>query len=453
MDTILPFHDFLRTTLTRGMAAFIVVCCLAGAAHAEDQPGDKTFSGDFFSRSTLTGDWAGLRNDLKRKGVSIDLHLTHVEQGVVNGGLNSSWKYGGRGNLTVTVDTDKLGLWYGGFLTAELEGNFGHGVNAGTGGLSPVNTNQMFPISGKDQLNLPALYFSQFPHFLSGYFGLVAGKLDTSGGDNNEFAHGKGDTKFMNMAFNLNPALMLTVPYSTLGAGMIILPTNDADAAIVSLNAVSAVGAADISGFNSLDGNKLTFSGEARVRTGFFGLTGHQLAGALYSNMTYNSLDQRLILATHHIQEKQGSYAVYYNFDQYLYEPDRGSGRGVGLFGRFGATDGNPNPVHYMWSLGVGGKGAIPGRLNDRFGIGYYYLKIDSPRFTAPVNGIPRLQNEYGVEVFYSIALAPWLLLTPDLQIIRPTQRGIVEQSLPLPPFQKPVNTATVLGLRLQIVF
>jgi porin len=106
-----------------------------------------------------------------------------------------------------------------------------------------------------------------------------------------------------------------------------------------------------------------------------------------------------------------------------------------------------------MWSLGVGGKGAIPGRPNDRFGIGYYYLKIESPHFLFPVKGIPRLENEYGVEAFYSVALTPWLLLTPDIQIIRPTQRGVVENSLSHNRIEKPVNTATILGLRLQVIF
>ena len=445
--------SFRRTALIRGLAAIFTIFCLASAAGADDQPEGKPYSGAFFSRTTLTGDWAGVRNDLSRKGVTVDLNLTQVEQGVVNGGLNSSWKYGGRGDLTVTIDTGKLGLWSGGFLTAELEGNFGHGINGSNGGLAPVNNNQMFPMAGMDQLNLPALNFTQFPSFLSDYFGVAVGKFDTTSGDNNEFAHGKGDTQFVNLAFNLNPALLLAVPYSTLGAGIIILPTKDPNAAIVNLTVVSTEGKADTSGFNDLDGNKLSFTGEARVRTDFFGLTGHHLVGLLYSNKTYNSLDQRLVLVTHHIKEKQGSYAVYYNFDQFLYEPDKGSGRGLGVFGRFAATDGNPNPVHYMWSLGVGGKGAIPGRPNDRFGIGYYYLKIESPHFLFPVKGIPRLQNEYGVEAFYNIALTPWLLLTPDIQIIRPTQRGIVEDPLSLNRIEKPVNTATILGIRLQVIF
>ena len=91
----------------------------------------------------------------------------------------------------------------------------------------PVNSSQFYPTPAGDNFNLPALNFSQF---LSPYFGLTIGKYATitsNSGDMNEFAHGKGDTQFMNLAFNINPVLLTTVPYSTLGTGFIALPTKD----------------------------------------------------------------------------------------------------------------------------------------------------------------------------------------------------------------------------------
>ena len=59
--------------------------------------------------------------------------------------------------------------------------------------------------------------------------------------------------------------------------------------------------------------------------------------------------------------------------------------KAIGIFGRFGASDGNPNPMHYFYSIGIGGKGIIPGRPLDRFGIGYYYMDVSNPKFTGPV--------------------------------------------------------------------
>ena len=278
------------------------------------------YSGDLWSRSTLTGDWGGVRNDLAAKGVTVDLSLTQIYQGIVGGGKDDNWKYGGRGNLTVNVDTQKLGLWPGGFLTLEVEGNFNQSVNSQTGALMPVNSNQLYPTPGSENLNVPQVSFMQF---FSPYAGVVLGKLATitpTSGDMNEFAHGKGDTQFMNMAFNLNPVIALTVPYSTLGAGLIILPTKDPKAAIINFMVLQTNGEASTIGFEDLHSNQLTFAGEARVRTDFFGLTGHQLIGATYSNKTFTSLDQnlRFSIETRTIEKQEGSWNVYYNFDQYL---------------------------------------------------------------------------------------------------------------------------------------
>jgi porin len=403
------------------------------------------YSGDLWLRSTLTGDWGGLRNDLTAKGVTVDLSLTQIYQGIVGGGKDDNWKYGGRGNLTVNVDTQKLGLWPGGFLTLEVEGNFNKSVNSQTGALMPVNSNQLYPTPGSENLNVPQVSFMQF---FSPYAGVVLGKLDTISGDANEFAHGKGDTQFLNLALNINPVSVMTVPYSTLGAGLIILPTKDPKAAIINFMVLQANGKASTSGFEDLNSSKLTFAGEARVRTDFFGLTGHQLIGGTYSNKKFTSLDQslRFFIESGSIEEKSSSWNIYYNFDQYLYEPKKGSGQGIGIFGRFGASDGNPNPMHYFYSIGIGGKGIIPSRPLDRFGLGYYYMDVKSPKFTGPLATREFLRDEYGFEAFYNIAITPWMQLTPDIQVIRPAQKEVIAS-------REKVGTATVLGLRLQLVF
>jgi carbohydrate-selective porin OprB len=54
------------------------------------------YSGDLLSRSTLTGDWGGLRNDLANKGITFDASVTQIEQGVVSGGKDQQGEYGGR---------------------------------------------------------------------------------------------------------------------------------------------------------------------------------------------------------------------------------------------------------------------------------------------------------------------------------------------------------------------
>jgi porin len=415
-------------------------------AAAAETASARPYSGDFFDRSTLTGDWGGSRNDLAAKGITFDATVTQVGQGVVGGGKNGSWEYGGRGDLTTNVDTQKLGLWPGGFLTVELEGNWKNSVNGKTGALNPVNANQLFPLPIGDNVALPNLSFAQF---LSHYFGLFAGKLQTiSTGDENEFAHGKGDTQFLNLAFNFNPTLLM-IPYSTLGTGALLLPTADPNQLIMNFSVLSASGKASTAGFDNLNG--AIFAGSGRVRTGFFGLTGHQTLGAIYSNREYRSIDQRLgfVIGNRPLAKKVDTWAMYYNFDQFLYETAKGSEKGVGVFGRFGASEGNPDPEQYFYSIGVGGKGMLPSREYDQFGIGYFYSSINNPTLQTPFAVRSFLRDEWGFEAFYNIALTPWLRVTPDVQVVGPSQKREATSLLA----GEYISTATVLGARVQLIF
>jgi porin len=438
------------------MLISLIGLSFAAQADAEGTSNDKPYSGDFWSRSTLTGDWGGTRNDWATKGVTFDINLTQTGMSNISGGKKQGWEYSGRGDLTLSMDTGKMGLWPGGFFTVEVEGNYNRSINLDTGALMPVNTNQIFPTTGKDQLNIPAVAFMQF---FSHYFGVVVGKVATitaESGDMNEFAHGKGDTQFFNTAFNVNPALLLTVPYSTLAGGIIILPTKDPKEAIINILALDGDGAANRSGFDTVFEGNTAYAIEGRMRTDFFGMTGHQLAGATYSTKNFSSLDQslRISIETNAIKQEDNSWSLYYNFDQYLYEPIKG--QGVGIFGRFGASDGDANPIHYFYSIGVGGKGVIPKRKLDEFGAGFYYVEISNPTFTGLLeNTRSFLRDEYGVEVYYNIALTPWMKLTPDLQVIRPAQQDVLQTDKEhlLLSKKKEVDTATIIGLRLQVVF
>ena len=447
---------------------FLLGISLIARVGAQDTAPKDPYSGDLLSRSTLTGDWGGLRNEWAQKGVTIDLDITQVGQGVVNGGKSGVWQYGGRGDLVINADSQKLGLWPGGFFNLELEGNWASSVNAKTGALMPVNTNQLFPLPPGDIFGVPAWNFTQF---LSPYFGLAIGKFATvtpTSGDMNEFAHGKGATQFMNLALNFNPVFIFTVPYSTLGAGAIVLPTKDPNEAIANFFVFSANGLPTTSGFENLNGNAIVVAGEGRVRTDFFGLTGHQDFGTSFSNKKFTSIDQRLdqdVIENSVVRAEKGSWNIWYNFDQYLYEPKKGADRGIGIFGRLGVSDGNPNFMKFFGSFGVGGKGVFESRPHDQFGWGFYYINIDNPQLSIDISRLPGLsrnveflRNEYGFEWYYNFAITPWALLTPDIQVVRGAQKdqfSLGRGPLGLLPRidKKSISTSTVLGLRLQLLF
>jgi len=422
-------------------------------AFAAETASSTTYSGDFLTRSTLMGDWGGARNDLAKKGLAFDLSLTQTGMSVISGGRDQGWEYAGRGNLTILLDTQKMGLWPGGFFKVQVEGNYNRSINLDPGAIMPVNFSQLFPTAGSQEVNVPEVSFMQF---FSKFAGVIIGKLGLTSGDANEFAHGKGDRQFFNMAFNLNPVMALT-PTSALGAGVIFVPTGDPKAAIINLLVFDGDGQANRSGFDTIFKGNSVYAAEVRGRTDFFGKTGHQLLGAIYNTKNFSSLDQssRYIIRNRGIEQKDDTWVLYYNFDQYLYEPKKGSGKGIGIFGRLGLSDGNPNPMNAFFSVGIGGKGVVPGRPLDEFGIGYYYIDVANPKFTGPIQTREALRNEYGREAYYNFAITPWMKLSPDVQVIRTSVKQSVDAESLLPPVveRRDIDTAVVVGLRLQIVF
>jgi porin len=409
----------------------------APAATPAPAPLPIDYSGDLWTRPALTGDWWGLRNNLEEKGITVNFNVVQVYQGVVNGGFNSVWQYGGRDDLTINLNTQEMGLWPGGFLNLEAESNFGNflGVQQ-TGAILPTDMNGLFPLPNSHQYDLSALNYMQF---IAPQIGFVAGKLATitdTSGDMNNFAHGKGDQQFMNTAFCFDPILAISVPYSTLGAGIILIPTSDPKQLIITASAFDAQGTSATSGFDTAFNGGTGFNLEGRYTTNFFNLTGHQLLGGVYSDKMYTSLDQGLrniIIPRLPIEQSDGTWAVYYNFDQYIYQPDPTIDRGLGVFGRFGYTNSTANPLNAFYSIGLGGKGLIPGRDLDQCGLGYYYMTVSTAQIPATLG----FHDSQGVEAYYQIAITPWMQLTPDIQVIQPSQVR--------------TSPATVLGVRLNI--
>ena len=76
----------------------------------------------------------------------------------------------------------------------------------------------------------------------------------------------------------------------------------------------------------------------------------------------------------------------------------------------------------------------LPGRGQDRFGIGFYYTNLSDD-----LPNILLSSDEIGLEVFYNIAATNWLFVTPDIQVIEPAG--------------KRATTAFLTGLRLQMKF
>ena len=463
-----------RHTARHSLAALFV---LATSTLASAQPVDipPTWGGSFWDRPRLTGGWFGLRDDLGKKGVVLDVDVTQFPQGVITGGVDDIAKYGGLAEYTLNVDTQKLGLWPGGFFKIQGMTNFGQNVTTAAGALVPLNITALVPEPGKDTTGLMNLSYMQF---FSKYFGVVVGKLYTLGGDENAFAHNFRST-FFYTGLDLNLTLDL-FPFTAYGGTFVMLPWDGARFTVGVIDPDGKAGNNDISEAFS-EGVLVTAEGRVRVKP--FGLVGHQTVGFGWSDKERIQINQdpsniarqfvknqfprlidpgpivrklmerflpELLVPTQPLKTVNYTWAIYYNFDQYLWSPEGRPDDGIGLFFRFGASDGVANPVKYAYNVGIGGKGIVPRRPDDSFGIGWAHTQLSGnfvPFLRQALN--IGLEKEDAVEIYYNAAITRWLTATLDLQIVNAAFTKALDSSGQL----KDVNTAVVAGLRLYARF
>jgi porin len=396
------------------------------------------FSGTWDSRPKLTGDWGGLREQLRDHGVTLDLSSTAYFMGVASGGLERGSEFGGRNDYWLNVDGQKAGLWTGLFITLHGETVYGDSVNNETGAVVPVNIGRAHPVFSGTESALTAVRFTQA---LSENFVLYAGKINTIDNVQQPFMPGRGlDAGFMNAAFVWSPILGRTMNYATLGAGAAILSKGYP---VASLTVYDTRDDSTSTGFHHAFNNGAIIYPTLSIPTKFFDMPGHQSLWGAYSSGRYAIVDKQSLnqippgLPPPTTLER-GSWWGTYLFDQALWVDPADQTRSWGVFGNFGISDGKPNPIKWSAIFGVGGSSPIRGRKQDTFGLAYYYLGY-SDDFKDVARVITPVRDERGVELFYNVGVTPWLHITPDLQVITPTLGR--------------AHTSVVLGLRMKIDF
>jgi porin len=398
---------------------------------------EPSFGGRILERPKLTGDWLGRRSGLRDSGVTLDISSTQFYQGVASGGLGQSFQYGGRNDYFLNLDGEKLGLRQGAFLTLHGETRYGESVSPIAGTLLAPNLMLTVPLRSGSVTALTGVTFTQY---LSEEFLVYAGKINTLDGFKQPLTGASNLTGFQNTAMLYNPVYARTVPYSTFGAGFAYLQNKEQ---VFSMCVYDTNDTPTASGFDTFFDNGVTVYAELSLATKFFDLPGNQCISGTYSNGTYTNLTPSayldpiegvVIVST----PKTGSWCLAYNFDQALYVSPEDPERMWGVFGNFGIADSNPNPVRWFASAGISGASQIAGRKADTFGVAYFYLGVSQPlKDLAPI--LLPLRDEYGVELYYNVALTPWCQITPDLQVITP--------------FRDQADTALLVGLRANVDF
>lgn len=411
--------------------------------------------GSILERGSLTGDWGGSRQSLVDKGIYVDLGITQVLQSGLQGGARDGRgpRYRGSADYYLTLDTEKLGLWPGGLIMMNGESNFGDSAGDQVGSIIPSNMDALFPdpAGGGANTTLSELYFVQA---LSPKLIVAIGKINALGlGDQNAYANNER-TQFMNLGLNFNPMLGAFVPYTPLGLAVILMPTSDLQ---VTTSVVDSEGGAGTAGFDTVFTKGTTLSQEWDLTLRPFEQKGTYRLGFLYTdkNVSTYEADPRTLLARLlglvPRNNRDDNWTIYGNFDQALWTIDAKEGRSVGVFFRFAVAPDDRNAIDQFYSLGIGGKGAIPGRAHDRFGVGWTYSHISSELKSAlRVLGADPT-NEQAIELFYNFELTPAAHLTADLQFVL-DPFGLGDPARTSPDFDNR-DLAIAGGLRLQLDF
>src|SRR5499426_764129 len=273
-----------RHTPRHALAALFL---LATSTLASAQPVDipPTWGGSLWDRPRLTGSWFGLRDELGKKGVVLDVDLTQIPQGVITGGTDDVAKYGGLAEYTLNLDTQKLGLWPGGFFNIMAMTSFGENVDKASGALLPVSVISLLPEPGKE--NFTGLMNLSYMQFFSKQFGVAVGKLYLLSADDNAFAHNFRPTfLYPGLAFNMPLDLF---PFTAYGAPLIFAPW---DGAQFTVGVVDPDGTAQNNDISEAFSKGVLVSAEGRVTIKPFGLVGHQLVGFGWSNKERFKIDQ-----------------------------------------------------------------------------------------------------------------------------------------------------------------
>ncbi len=433
----------------------------------------STWGGDIKSRPRLTGDWGGVRDDLAKKGVVLDVDAYWWPQKITGGGKNTSGGNWGNLNTELNVDTGKADMWPGGFFKVKTVTSFGHSIKGDTGAILPPNAAWSYPTSEEDT----GLVEYSLLQFLSPKFGVIAGKMDftvTPG-----LFTGDYRTQFANLGLKA-PLAAAMLPVSAFGAGAIYVPSPDVSLTALLLDPNGTIKSDNLSdAFN--DGVMALATGE--VKTSMFGFTGNQGLLLSWSNKERTSLVQDpsniarlllnekfpglgnpgpmleeileakapgLLVPAEPLNKENDTWAVVYSAEQYLWQPPGDTKRGIGMFFSAGVSDGRANPIKNSYTLGLVGKGVVPGRANDDFGIGWTRAEFSD-------NFVPYLRDTFdigldhedAIELYYSAAVTPWLTVSPSVQAVRSGLTKTLDSNNNL----KDLDTTYLFGVRVGIRF
>ena len=164
-----------------------------------------TVTGDFWDQTQLTGDWDGVRTEMARRGLFIDLYSTSAYQDVTSGGLKTGTAFLQDTQLSVNLDTGRAGLWPGGLFHFTVQSRYGASPEQTftVGSFVPQYYGALLPGPLLSHDTLPSEYY--LVQAVTPKVSVVLGKISDLFVPDQTLFGDRFRTYFANFNFNLNP--------------------------------------------------------------------------------------------------------------------------------------------------------------------------------------------------------------------------------------------------------
>ncbi|MEH0194290.1 carbohydrate porin [Caulobacter sp. CCNWLY153] len=412
------------------------VLAIAGVAQAAEalSPSPNGAPQDWKVRSTLTGDWGGLRSRLKAKGVTLAAGYASESAMTMSGGREG----GGVGGYTqelnarAVLDMGKLAGIEGGVVNFAVEERTGRNLSAeGIGNLFMV---QELYGAGMD-FRISELTWAQA--VAGDRFNLKAGLMHT--GD--DFASSALNCNFQNFAFcPRSPALLFNSGFSGYpaprwGLRARLRPAKDWTF-IAGIYEVDAYRVLENKGWNlAIDSNGVLVpveigwtkpdKGDAK---GLGGLPGFYHVGGYYetaerSNVYSDAVGRSYVLNGTRPVLEDSRWGAWAMGEQMVW---RKGGASLSVFANALMFDRSTARYSRFYSAGLVRTAPFSARPKDKLGVAVAYARVN-PRLEAAQreqagltgNSSGVQTSESSLEAFYAAQATGWLVVRPNIQFIR----------------------------------